>query len=105
MQGGIISEVKRLQVIYSKKKILIAMLPKSVSLKYVQEKAQECLIKAVKKTVLESGESSIKNIIALDLDFNILMDVKYPPMNFEKIQKGEQTLIQRAKQTNVRYGI
>ena len=55
-QGCIIVEVKRLQVIDATKGMLIAMLPKFVNLKYVQEKAQECIIKAVAKTIHESGE-------------------------------------------------
>ena len=66
------------------------MLPKSISLKYVQENSQECIIKAVKKTIIESGGSGIKKSIALDLDFNIVMDVGYPPMNFEKFKKGSK---------------
>ena len=91
VQGGIIIEVKCLKVIHSKKKIVIAMLPKSANLKYVQEKAQECLIKAVQKTILESGESGVKKSITLALDFNILMDVGYPSKNFEKFKQGNKT--------------
>ena len=89
-QRGITVEVKCLQVIYPKKQILIVMLHKSVNLKCVQGKAQEYLIKAVKKAIHESGESGVEKVIALDLDFNILMDVGYPPMNFKKFKKGSK---------------
>ena len=103
-QGGIIVEIKPLQVIHSKKQILIAMIPKSVNLKYMQEKSQECLIKVVQKTIRDSGESGVKKSIALTLDFNILMDVGYPPMNFEKFRKGKKTNTTR-KRKKTRYGI
>ena len=87
---GIIVEAKCLQVIHSKKGKLIAMLPTPANLKYVQKKAQEYLIKAVQKTINESGESGVKKSIALAFDFEILMDVRYPPMNFEKFKKGSK---------------
>ena len=87
-QGSVIVEVKHLQVIHSKKGLLIAMLPKMIDLKYVQEMAQSCLIKAVHQTIEASNKSTLKKNIAKEMDFKILVDCGYPPLNFKKFKKG-----------------
>ena len=90
-QGGIIIEVKRLRVIHSKKALLIAMLPKMIDLKYVQEMARSCLIKVVHQTIEASNESALKKIIAKEMNFKILVNCWYPPLNFEKFKKGNKS--------------
>ena len=89
-QGSIIIEVKRLQVIHSKKGLLITMLPKNIDLKYVQEKAQACLIKAVHQTIEASNESALKKNLAKEMDFKILVDCGYPPWNFKRLKRGSK---------------
>ena len=87
-QGSIIIKVKHLlQVIHSKKGLLITMLPKSIHLKYVQETAQVCLVKAVHETIDESGESVTKKGIPKGMDNKILVDYGYPPLNFKKSKR------------------
>ena len=44
-QGGLLVEVKHLQIIHSKKGLLVAMLPKNTNLAYVKEHVQQCIIK------------------------------------------------------------
>ena len=94
-QGGVIIEAKRLQVIYSKMGLLIIMLTKSVDLNYVQEIVHTCLIKAVHKTINESGKSSTKKGIAKDMNYKIHMDCGYPPLNFIKFEKGSDPTTMR----------
>ena len=77
-QGSIIIKVKCLRVIHSKKGLLIAMLPKMIDLKYVQEMAQSCLIKVVYQTIEESNEFALKKNLAKGMDFRILVDCAYP---------------------------
>ena len=104
-QGGIIVEVKRLQVIHYKKGLLIAMLPKSIDLKYMQETAQACLIKAVHKSINESNESTTKIGIAKEMDFKILADCGYPPLNFKKFKNGSKPNynIQNKQMSSIEY--
>ena len=89
-QDGIIIKVKRLQVIQSKKGLLIAMLPKMILLKYVQEMAQACLIKAVHQTIEARNKSALEKNLTEDMDFKILVDCAYPSLNFERFKEGSK---------------
>ena len=88
-QGGLLMGV---QVIHSKKGLLVDMLPKNLDLVYVQKHIQFCIIEAMHKTIDErSNPPSRKEILKTHGDFKILVDLAYPLSNFEHQQKGTRT--------------
>jgi len=89
-QEGIIVEVKRLQVRHSKRGILLPMIPCSIDGKYVQKEVQRCFTEAIVQSIENSSWSNPKKSGKLLKDLNILVDVGYPPMNFEKFKKGSK---------------
>ena len=93
VQGGLLIEVKRLQVIHSKRGLRVTMLPKNTDLAYVQKHVQCCITEAVHKTIDEGSDSLMRKEFAkINGDFKILVDLAYPPSNFERQKKGMTVL-------------
>ena len=65
------------------------MIPKNIDLSYTQQHVQWCLIEVVHKTIDEGNEPPMrKNFAEIDSDFKVLVDLVYPPINFEPQKKG-----------------
>ena len=68
------------------------MLPKNTDHSYVQQHVQQYPIKAVHKTIDEGKEPlTRKDFTKTQRDFKILVDLAYPPSNFECQKKGTKT--------------
>ena len=89
-QDRIIVEVKCPQVIHSRKGILLPMISRPINGKYVQKEVQRCFTESIKQTTEQSNWSNPKKSGKLLKDLNILLNVEYPPMNFEKFKKGSK---------------
>ena len=90
VQDGIIVEVKHLQVIHSRKGILLPMIPHSIDGKCVQKEVQMCFTESIKQTIERNNWSNPKKSGEALKDLNILVEAGYPPMNFEKSKKGSK---------------
>ena len=47
-------------------------------------------IKAVSQTINKNNESTLRKNMAKAVDFKILLDYGYPPLNFKKFKKGSK---------------
>ena len=99
-------EVKCLQLIHSKKGLLVVMLPENMNMAYVEKRVQRCIIKGVDKTIDERSDSlTVKDLNKQYGDFKVLLDLAYPSSNFKHQRNGDQDKLQRAKQADECRGV
>ena len=56
----------------------------------MQKEVQKCFTESTKQTIAKSNWSNPKKSGKLLKDPNILLEVRYPPMNFEKFKEGSK---------------
>ena len=74
-QDRIIVEVKCLQVLHSRKGIILPMIPRSIDRKYAQKEVQRCFRESIKQAIKQNNWSNPKKSGDALKDLNILVEV------------------------------
>ena len=83
---------ERLPVIHFKKGMIVVMLPNNTDMAYIQKDVQRCIIEVTHKTIDGGSNRLLKKVLAkIHGDSKVLVDLAYPPSNFEHQKKGTKT--------------